>query len=101
VHGTVGEQGQDRCADVATLSASASAATAAGAAEAEASARIEAEAAAARSESGAGLKAGAEGAAPVGAVLAEMLAELTTGVPALFVKCPALLRVEPEAESAG
>jgi hypothetical protein len=36
-----------------------------------------------------------------GAVLTEMFAELATGVPPLLVQCTALLRVEPEAESAG
>jgi hypothetical protein len=99
VHGTVGQQSQDGCADVATLSASASAATAARAAETKASARIEATAAG--SESEAGLKAGAERAAPISAVLAEMFPELTTGMPSLFVEGASLLRVEPEAESTG
>jgi hypothetical protein len=83
VHRAIGQQSQDGCADVAALSASPPAAAAARAAET--SARIEAETTAAGPESEAGLKAGAEWAVPVGAVLAEVVPELTTGVPPLLV----------------
>jgi hypothetical protein len=100
VHGTVGEQSQDGRADVTALASPAAATTATRATEAEAP-WIEAEAPAAWAESEPALKAGSERAVATGAVLTEMFAELATGVPPLLVQCTALLRVEPEAESAG
>jgi hypothetical protein len=102
VHRTFGEQNEDGGADIATLASPASAATTAGAAEtesAEAAARVEAEAPAAGPE--AGLKAGSERAVAAGAVFAEMFAEFATGLAPLLVQGAALMRVEPEAESAG
>jgi hypothetical protein len=102
VHGTVGQQNQDGGSDVAAFAAPAPAAAAARtAAEAEASAWVEAEASAAGSEAEPGLEAGAERAVLGGAVLAEVFPEFATGLPSLFVEGTALLRAEPEAESAG
>ena len=87
VHRTVCQQDQDGCADVATLASPVSAAPAAWAtAEAEASALVEAEAPAAWTESAeAGLQAGPEWAVPMSvAVLADVLAEIATGLPFSF-----------------
>ena len=100
MHRPVGEQLQDGGADVAALTATApAAATAAWTAEAEAAARVEAESAAAGAEAAEpGSEAGPNGPSPVGAVLADVVAEIATGLPAVFVEGAAVARIEAEAE---
>ena len=103
MHRPLGQQLEDRGADVAALTASSSAATpaAAGArAEAETATGVEPELeAAAPTEADVALEAGA------GVVLAQMVtnvfAELAAGLPALLMKRAPIAGAEAEAESAG
>ena len=97
VHRPLGEQSQDGRADVAALAASASAATAARAAESEAAAADRSRRGRARSRSRPESR-GRTG-RPVGAVLADVVAELATGMSPLLVQRAACWGSNAEAES--
>jgi hypothetical protein len=101
VHRPVGEQLEDRGAHVTALAAAAATGSAApGAASSRA----------AGAETGTEFAAGAEateaGSAEswaetgVTAVLADVIAEIATGLTAVFVQCATVLRAEPETEAA-
>jgi hypothetical protein len=96
VHRSLGQQRQDSGADIAAAAASALSTT-----SSTARARAEAEAARSETPTEAGTETRTERPVMAGVLTADVVAELATGLPALFVQCTPCMGVKAEALCSG